>query len=108
MALKDNGREVVLHTIYGKSITLLICAIIKGEYFVHGNSEYYQFWIKGERYREFFIDYPEKMKYPKTLRMILSGRNIVTHKFNPDVEYETVHVKYEDKLAYTLELQKAK
>lgn len=48
------------------------------------------------------------MKYPKTLRMILSGRNIVTHKFNPDVEYETVHVKYEDKLAYTLELQKAK
>ena len=100
MSLKDNGREVVLHTIFGGALQIPISDIIKGEYYVHANSEYYQFTVKGDYPTEFFIDYPEKMKYPKTLKYILSGNAIVTHKFNPDIDTSNPFLSYKDKLEY--------
>ena len=100
MSIKDNGREVILHTIFGHEIHLPISEIIKGEYYIHGNSEYYQFTTKGDHPSEYFIDYPEKMKYPKTLKEILSGRAIVTPKFNPDIDTSNPILKYSDKLEY--------
>jgi len=76
----------------------LIAGIIKGEYLQHGNHEYYQFRIAETDNNDYLIDYPEKMKYPLTLREILSGRNIVTPDYIPDLDYMDLKVPYEQVL----------
>lgn len=96
MALDQSGRFVHIETIQGKKGKILIDQIIKGEHYVHGKTEFYSFRIAREDTIEFLIDYPEVMKYPQTLRQILSGRNIITHKFIPDLVYNDIRVSYEE------------
>lgn len=105
MELKDNGREVLLSTIFGTKMKFLISDIIKGEYFMQGDNHYYTFCIRSEEPMEFIIDYPERMKYPKTLAQILSGRNIVTPNFDPEVVHDDATVPYEASL-YAKEVDK--
>lgn len=64
MVLIDNGDEVVLHPIFGNPIKIKISDIMKGEYYIHGNCEYYRFTLAGNSSSEYYIDYPETMKYP--------------------------------------------
>ena len=64
MVLVDNGKEVILHPIFGNFIKISISDILKGEYYTHGSCEYYRFSIKGKNPSEFYIDYPENMKCP--------------------------------------------
>lgn len=94
----ENGREVKCSTIYGEKFTVIINDIIKGESMKNGNDAYYTFLVSGTQPKTFFIDYPERMQYPNVLREILSGRNIVTERFDPDVIHDDARIPYEERL----------
>ena len=98
MILMENGREVKCSTIYGEQFTVIINNIIKGETMKNGNDAYYTFLVTGTQPKTFFIDYPERMRYPNVLREILSGRNIVTERFDPDVVHDDSRIPYEERL----------
>lgn len=96
MTLDKSGRFVNIMTIYKEETKILINNIIKGEHYVHHNSEFYTFRLARTEEPQYAIDYPESIKYPLVLKQILSGRDIVTSDYIPDLVYDDVRVSYEE------------